>query len=471
MRPARTRAMNAAHALLGAAVALTLASCTGASAAPSGPLSLDASGYAAVGGEIRAVSVDLAFSARADGTFLSAGGTLTVNTETIRPLGADGAFTRDSRIVELSGSAGPPAGPPPALAGKPPDTRGGPVSMDLSGRLADGRADTSVYVLTGTLERGGTAGRAALAAILSPLLAERASQAVAVPAPPTLETDGAHTVVGAGYAVVGENVEPITLSMELAADGDSFSSADGALGIGSYELGTLDIDGAFSRNERIVDVSGTAGGRGEPVDVKLLGRLVDRAADEHGERLAYVLTGTLERGGVAGKAVIAALASVPARAETRAQDDAILVTLSAEPRQPGAPPGHFDEPILRVRPGQNVTIANADAESHRLVSGAINDWFYERASAAPRTCSPDGTPDEGSGAAGSQRRSSEAIARDRCDFSRDARIDVTVGPGDSTTIRLVDRGIYRIIDPASPWIQLTVVSVDSPARCPPHCQQ
>ena len=444
--------MNATYALLGAAVALALASCSGASAAPSGPISLDASGYAAIDGAIRAVSMDLTLSARDDGTFLSAGGLIVIGTETLTSADIDGSFTRDAKTINVSGTA---------------DGRGEQVIVKLDGRLTDTRGDDSTYLLTGTLERGGTVGKAAFAAILSPLLSSRTIEAAPATTPSTADDEDAHTLEAFGYTTVGETIEAISLNMVLSTDDDAFSSSSGTLGIGGYALGTLDINGLFTRGARIVDVSGTAEGRGEPANVKLFGRIIDK----HDGDSAYIFTGTLERGGATGKTVLTALISTPTAPKMQAPADALLVTLRAEPRQPGAPPGHFDEPILRVRPGQNITITNTDAEAHRLVSGAVNDWFYERSTVVPRMCGPDGTPDIEDDRPRSNRKSSAALERDKCDFTRDDRVDVEIEPGESRTVNIADTGIYRILDPASPWLQLIAVSVDSPARCPPHCQR
>jgi len=445
------RRMDATRALLAAAsLALALAALPAASAIPDGALSLEATGHAALGG-LEQVRLELAFSPSQDASFTGGGGLLIIGTSALDTLDIDGAFTRDSRDLRLSGTA---------------SGHGEPVSVALTGRLTEERGDSSVYLLTGTLERGGVSGRASFAALLVPIHSDR-DPAVTVSVPPAPEGDGARSLHASGYGAVGEFVEDLRLSLSFSEGADgSLSSLNGTLGIGGYSLGTLDIGGEFTREGRFVSVSGTASGRGEPVSLRLLGR----TAEAHGGQAAYLLTGTLERGAHSGKAVLAALVSRPEGGDGPAVPlEAIHVRLLAAPRQPGAPPGHFDEPLLHVQPGQNVTISNADAKAHRLVSGTVNAWFYERSGASPRTCSPDGTPDDGS-APGASRGVSRAQAElDRCDFTRDARIGVTVGPGESSTIHIAKPGIYRILDPESPWIQLLAVSVDTPVRCPPHC--
>jgi len=444
------RRVDATRALLAAAaLALALAALPAAQAIPPGALSLEATGHAAIGGEIEQVRLELAFSPGADASFTRGGGLLLVGTSSLDRLDIDGAFTRDSRDLRLSGTA----------AG-----HGEPVAVSLDGRLAEARGDLSVYLLTGTLERGGMSGRAAFAALLAPIHSER-DPAVKVSVPAEPEGDASRTLRASGYAAVGEFIEDVTLNLSFTEDADgSFSSSEGALGIGGYALGTLDVEGEFTREGRFVSVSGTASGRGEPVALRLLGRI----AEGHGGETAYLFTGTLERGS-SGKAVLAARVSGPEAGDPPPRLDEINVRLLAAPRQPGAPPGHFDEPILHVRPGQNVTIANTDAEAHRLVSGTVNAWFYERTGAGPRTCSPDGEPDDANAPEASRGVSREQAELDRCDFTRDARVGVTVGAGESTTIHIAEAGIYRILDPAAPWIQLLAVSVDTPVRCPPHC--
>lgn len=444
--------MDATRALLAAAALVAaLAALPAASAIPPGALSLEATGHAALGGGIEQVRLELAFSPGEDAAFTRGGGLLIVGTSALDSLDVDGAFTRDSRDLRLSGTA----------AG-----RGEPVALSLDGRLTEARGDLSSYVLTGTLEQGGMSGRASFAALLAPIHSER-DPTVRVSVPPAPEGDASRTLRAAGYAAVGEFVEDVSLDLAFteAADG-TFAPTAGALGIGGYSLDSLDIEGAFTREGRFVSISGTASGRGEPVDVRLLGRLTEG----DGGDAAYVFTGTLERRASPGKAVLAALVSGPGgEAAAPPRLDPVDVRLLAAPRQPGAPPGHFDEPILHVRPGQNVTIANADAEAHRLVSGTVNAWFYERSGAAPRTCSPDGEPDDAAAPGASRGVSRPQAELDRCDFTRDARIGVTVGPGESTTIHIAEAGIYRILDPDAPWIQLLAVSVDTPVRCPPHC--
>ncbi len=298
--------MNATYALLGAAVALALASCSGASAAPSGPISLDASGYAAIDGAIRAVSMDLALSARDDGTLSSVRGTI----------------------------------------------------------------------------------------------------------------------------MVGDDV-----------------------------LSRLDIDGSFLREARFLRVSGTAEGQGDAVMLKMLGRL----AEERGRDSAYLFTGTLERNGAVGKAVLAASLSQLAEAATGMTATAASVTILPSARVPGAPPGSLDVSTVQATPGQVLTISNTSATKHRLVSGTINDWFYER-DGDPRTCAPDGTPDVEVERENRNHTSADVVTSDRCDFTRDGRVDVEIEPGESASIQVQDTGIYRMLDLDSPWIQLTAVSVALPPR-------
>jgi len=340
--------MDATRALLAAAsLALALAALPAASAIPDGALSLEATGHAALGG-LEQVRLELAFSPSQDASFTGGGGLLIIGTSALDTLDIDGAFTRDSRDLRLSGTA---------------SGHGEPVSVALTGRLTEERGDSSVYLLTGTLERGGVSGRASFAALLVPIHSDR-DPAVTVSVPPAPEGDGARSLHASGYGAVGEFVEDLRLSLSFSEGADgSLSSLNGTLGIGGYSLGTLDIGGEFTREGRFVSVSGTASGRGEPVSLRLLGR----TAEAHGGQAAYLLTGTLER------------------------------------------------------PGASRGVSRAQAEL------------------------------------------------DRCDFTRDARIGVTVGPGESSTIHIAKPGIYRILDPESPWIQLLAVSVDTPVRCPPHC--
>lgn len=444
--------MDATRALLAAAaLAAILAALPAAHAIPAGALSLEATGHAAIGGGIEQVRLELAFSPAPDASFTRGGGLLIVGTSSLDSLDVDGAFTRDSRDLRLSGTA----------AG-----HGEPVAISLTGRLTEARGDLSSYLLTGTLERAGVAGRASFAALLAPIHSER-DPAVRVSVPPAPEGDAARTLRAAGYAAVGEFVEDVSLNLAFTEGaGGTLTPSAGALGIGGYSLDELDVSGTFAREGRFVSLSGTASGRGDPVELRLLGRITEGDGGE----AAYVFTGTLGRGASSGKAVLAALVSGPGGdAAPPLPVEAAQVRLLATPRQPGAPPGHFDEPILHVRPGQNVTISNVDAKAHRLVSGTVNAWFYERTGEAPRTCSPDGMPDAGDASGQSRRKSSAQIERDMCDFTRDARIGVTVGPGESTTIHIAEAGIYRILDPDAPWIQLLAVSVDTPVRCPPHC--
>jgi len=103
----------------------------------------------------------------------------------------------------------------------------------------------------------------------------------------------------------------------------------------------------------------------------------------------------------------------------------------------------FSTERISIEPGTSLIFVNDDITSHRLVSGSgsnnsskicteIADELPEGANAIP---------------ANSENRN--------CDFTFDDRIDTgEIAPGDSITVIFQDRGIYRLLDPDYPWMNI-----------------
>ena len=164
--------MNALLALAAAAAAALL-SCGTALAAPTGALALDGYGYVTTPDGIGEASLALAMSAGAPGQsgLAISGGTLVYGDEKLGNLEIDGSFLREARFVQLTGTAGPPHAS---------------VDVMLLGRLIAEQDGESIYLITGTLSRGGHEGRALLSASLSqPAASSAAATAAAERAPET----------------------------------------------------------------------------------------------------------------------------------------------------------------------------------------------------------------------------------------------------------------------------------------------
>lgn len=282
---------------------------------------------------------------------------------------------------------------------------------------------------------------------------------------------GALLLDGSGFAImpdgVGATSLDLTMSTRAGDAGTDLVVAGGTLAYGNNELDATSIDASLLRGVRFVQFTGFAEGSDEIVAVNLLGRLVG----ERGGESLYLITGTLTQGDHVGKTTLAAsLSSLTLEPSiTEALDTDPTVSILAGSRDATGRDGYLDVSLVEVRPHESITITNKDVTEHRLVSGKVQHWLYER-DGPPSVCGQDGeleTPPTSETRTDSFLKGGvripvvvpEAKESHRCDFVKDGRIDIMLEPGASHSMSISEPGIYNLLDVSKPWIQLEVVSI------------
>ena len=150
----------------------------------------------------------------------------------------------------------------------------------------------------------------------------------------------------------------------------------------------------------------------------------------------------------AGLIFLTILSTALVYAETTS-DETFVVTI-LENGYLESTPRYLDTSMFSVTTGTFVTIVNEDVVSHKFFSGTSNSSNSKEKFDDYLICELG-------------ERIAPAIDNQQddniCDFNKDDRIIIDeLLPGESISIEIVDVGIYRLIEPDYPWIDLLVYS-------------
>jgi len=260
---------------------------------------------------------------------------------------------------------------------------------------------------------------------------------------------------------------------------------DGFVTLNEDDFIVSDLTGTALRNDRFIRISGTIEDSfGDEASFRVFGRLIQNS--DAGS--VYGFTGRLTFEGEEHKIIyttkLSELTSTSLAQQTSIEEtsDGILIHILPGSSNQGIASdyieigeirrqilaitgdasvraGYFFPDRISIEPGTTVTFVNNDSASHQIVSGTGLGQHSRVSAGLIVICeTPEGDLPEGFSFV------PEGDESKKCDFNFDGRIDSgSIEPGGSWTVTLDEMGIYRIIDPGYPWMNIVIYSFPDPS--------
>ncbi len=292
--------------------------------------------------------------------------------------------------------------------------------------------------------------------------------------------NNAFILEGSGFAVTDYSIKTTEIDLAMST-GDKVGSRtnilveDGFITLNEDDFIVTDLTGTALRDDRFIRISGTIEDSfGDEASFRVFGRLIQNSD----EGSVYSFTGRLTYEGEEHKIIYTTKlseltsTSLVQKTSIKETNDGILIhilpgssnqgialdyiEIGEINRQIQAIIGdssirarYFFPDRISIEPGTTVTFVNDDSASHRIVSGTGLGQHSSVLTGKVVICeTPQEDLPEGFSYAGSG-----------CDFTFDGRIDSgSIEPGDSWTGTLGEVGLYRIIDPGYPWMNIVIYS-------------
>jgi len=292
--------------------------------------------------------------------------------------------------------------------------------------------------------------------------------------------NNAFILEGSGFAVTDYSIKTTEIDLAMST-GDKVGSRtnilveDGFITLNEDDFIVTDLTGTALRDDRFIRISGTIEDSfGDEASFRVFGRLIQNSD----EGSVYSFTGRLTYEGEEHKIIYTTKlseltsTSLVQKTSIKETNDGILIHILPGSSNQGIALNYIEigeinrqiqaiigDSSIRARyffpdrisiePGTTVTFVNDDSTSHRIVSGTGLGQHSSVLTGQVVICeTPQEDLPEGFSYAGSG-----------CDFTFDGRIDSgSIEPGDSWTGTLGEVGLYRIIDPGYPWMNIVIYS-------------
>jgi len=292
--------------------------------------------------------------------------------------------------------------------------------------------------------------------------------------------NNAFILEGSGFAVTDYSIKTTEIDLAMST-GDKVGSRtnilveDGFITLNEDDFIVTDLTGTALRDDRFIRISGTIEDSfGDEASFRVFGRLIQNSD----EGSVYSFTGRLTYEGEEHKIIYTTKlseltsTSLVQKTSIKETNDGILIHILPGSSNQGIALNYIEigeinrqiqaiigDSSIRARyffpdrisiePGTTVTFVNDDSASHRIVSGTGLGQHSSVLTGKVVICeTPQEDLPEGFSYAGSG-----------CDFTFDGRIDSgSIEPGDSWTGTLGEVGLYRIIDPGYPWMNIVIYS-------------
>jgi len=292
--------------------------------------------------------------------------------------------------------------------------------------------------------------------------------------------NNAFILEGSGFAVTDYSIKTTEIDLAMST-GDKVGSRtnilveDGFITLNEDDFIVTDLTGTALRDDRFIRISGTIEDSfGDEASFRVFGRLIQNSD----EGSVYSFTGRLTYEGEEHKIIYTTKlseltsTSLVQKTSIKETNDGILIHILPGSSNQGIALNYIEigeinrqiqaiigDSSIRARyffpdrisiePGTTVTFVNDDSTSHRIVSGTGLGQHSSVLTGKVVICeTPQEDLPEGFSYAGSG-----------CDFTFDGRIDSgSIEPGDSWTGTLGEVGLYRIIDPGYPWMNIVIYS-------------